>query len=80
MHSHEHHHEYVRDGSTSSKSKLRGVSLINISGFVVELLGGLLFGSMTLLSDSIHMLFDASAYLTAFGASYVADNYQPDEH
>lgn len=49
-------------GESSSK-KLRIVSLINIIGFVVELFGGLAFGSIALLSDVFHMLFDATAYI-----------------
>lgn len=61
-------------GSTSSR-KLAVVSIINLAGFLAELAGGLLFGSVALLSDAFHMLFDAVAYLMAFAASHAAVHY-----
>jgi cobalt-zinc-cadmium efflux system protein len=63
-------------GESASSRKLALVSAINVAGFAVELAGGLLFGSVALLSDAIHMLFDALAYILAFAASYVADRYE----
>jgi cobalt-zinc-cadmium efflux system protein len=51
------------------------VSGINLAGFVVELAGGLAFGSVALVSDAFNMLFDALAYVMAFAAAYVADRY-----
>ena len=48
-------------------------------GFLAEFAGGLLFGSVALLSDAVHMLFDALAYVMAFAASYVAANYDTSE-
>lgn len=62
------------------QGKLKSVAIINIIGFIIELLGGILFGSIALLSDAIHMLFDASAYITAFAASYVAEKYEGSEY
>lgn len=59
----------------SSSRTLAVVSAINVVGFLVELAGGLLFGSVALLGDAFHMLFDALAYVMAFLASYVADRY-----
>jgi len=70
----DHGHSHDHGASTSSR-KLALVSGINLLGFVAELAGGLLFGSVALLSDAVHMLFDALAYVMAFGASYVADRY-----
>ena len=72
-HDHEHGHGH---GSSASSRKLALVSGINLVGFVAELAGGLLFGSVALLSDAVHMLFDALAYVMAFSASYVADRYE----
>ncbi|MHB9285969.1 cation diffusion facilitator family transporter [Halobacteriales archaeon Cl-PHB] len=79
------HHRHDQDeghggasGSTSSR-KLAAVSVINLFGFVVELAGGLAFGSVALVSDAIHMLFDALAYVMAFAASFVADRYGESE-
>jgi cobalt-zinc-cadmium efflux system protein len=56
--------------------KLALVAVINLVGFVVELAGGLLFGSVALLSDAFHMLFDMLAYAMAFSASYTAERFE----
>jgi cobalt-zinc-cadmium efflux system protein len=68
-----HNHDDSEDKSaTDSRStrKLAVVAIINFVGFVVELAGGFLFGSVVLISDAVHMLFDMLAYVMAFGASY----------
>lgn len=80
MHGSSHWHSEISHGHTSEKHKLGGVALINIAGFSIELLGGILFGSVALLSDAVHMLFDASAYITAFVASYVAESHEGSEY
>ena len=59
---------------------MAGVALINIVGFVIELAGGLLFGSVALVGDAFHMLFDALAYVLAFGAAYVSRRAEPGEY
>jgi cobalt-zinc-cadmium efflux system protein len=69
-----HDHSHGHGGDTST-GKLALVAVINLLGFVAELVGGLLFGSVALLSDAIHMLFDALAYVMAFAASFVAARY-----
>ncbi|MFC6962446.1 cation transporter [Halocatena marina] len=51
----------------------------NLIGFIVELAGGLLFGSVALLSDALHMLFDTLAYSMAFGASYTVNRIEGGE-
>ena len=63
----------------SSSKKLGIVSLINIIGFVVELFGGLAFGSIALLSDAFHMLFDATAYIIAYITAHVAETREESE-
>lgn len=72
---HDHDGAHSHGESTSSR-KLALVAGINLIGFVAELAGGILFGSVALISDAIHMLFDALAYVMAFAASYVADRYE----
>lgn len=67
----ENNHEH---GSQTSTKKLGIVSAINLVGFVVELAGGVFFGSIALISDAFHMLFDSLAYVTAFGSAYLAEN------
>jgi cation diffusion facilitator family transporter len=49
------------------------VSVLNVIGFIVELSVGVAFGSLALVSDAFHMLFDMTAYGTAFAAAYIAD-------
>ncbi|WP_347721592.1 cation diffusion facilitator family transporter [Candidatus Nanohalococcus occultus] len=58
----------------TSTKKLGVVSAINLIGFIVELIGGVVFGSIALISDAFHMLFDSLAYITAFGSAYLAEN------
>jgi cobalt-zinc-cadmium efflux system protein len=74
-----HEHETHGHGETSSQKKLGVVTGINVVGFLIELAGGLLFGSVALMSDAIHMLFDASAYATAFAAAYIAENMEASD-
>ncbi|GGM73747.1 cobalt-zinc-cadmium efflux system protein [Halarchaeum rubridurum] len=71
-------HDHGDGNHTEPRSirKLGVVAAINTAGFVIELAGGLLFGSLALLSDAVHMLFDALSYLMAFAATYVADRYE----
>ncbi|ELZ26003.1 cation diffusion facilitator family transporter [Natrinema limicola] len=85
-HTHDSHDGHTHDhgghghgGESTSSRKLAAVSLINVVGFLVELAGGLAFGSVALISDAVHMLFDALAYVMAFAASYVAEHYGEDE-
>jgi len=79
----DHSHESGVDESTTengtSTRKLALVAGINFVGFVVELAGGLLFGSVALISDAFHMLFDMLAYVMAFSASYTAERFEGGE-
>jgi cobalt-zinc-cadmium efflux system protein len=76
-HSHDQGHDHSHTGGSTRSLAL--VATINLVGFVAELAGGLLFGSVALLSDAVHMLFDALAYVMAFGASYIAGSYEGSE-
>lgn len=71
---HDHGEAGARDGSVR---KLGLVAAINGVGFLVELAGGLVFGSVALLGDALHMLFDAVAYVVALGATVVARRSDP---
>lgn len=62
-----------------STRRLALVAFVNFLGFIVELAGGLLFGSVALLSDALHMLFDMLAYVMAFGARYTAERFEGGE-
>ncbi|WP_435119773.1 cation diffusion facilitator family transporter [Halolamina sp. C58] len=66
------------DEENQSTQKLAIVAGINLVGFVAELAGGLLFGSVALIGDALHMLFDAVAYVLALGAVYIGRRTEPD--
>ncbi|MFC4451986.1 cation diffusion facilitator family transporter [Halorussus aquaticus] len=78
---HEHTHEDTAEHEGASETggstrRLALVAVVNFLGFLVELAGGLLFGSVALISDALHMLFDMLAYAMAFGASYTAERFE----
>lgn len=68
-------HNHGQEKSSTSSRTLAAVSAINLVGFLAELAGGVLFGSVALLSDAFHMLFDAVAYVMAFAAAHLAERY-----
>ncbi|SEA32548.1 cobalt-zinc-cadmium efflux system protein [Haloplanus vescus] len=73
------HHDHTSENEAetgSSTRRLAFVAIVNLCGFLVELAGGLLFGSVALISDALHMLFDMLAYAMAFGASYTAERFE----
>ena len=68
-HSHEHgqeHHHHHHDTSNLSSKKLVWVTLLNLFITTVQIVGGLLSHSLSLLSDAIHNLGDSSALFIAF--------------
>ncbi|WP_246049096.1 cation diffusion facilitator family transporter [Natronomonas salsuginis] len=76
-HTHEETEKHELATETSSNTcRLALVAVVNFLGFLAELAGGLLFGSVALLSDAFHMLFDMLAYAMAFGASYTAEQFE----
>jgi len=48
------------------------VAVANLVGFVVEIAGGIVFGSLALVSDAVHMLFDGLSYVMAFMTTWLA--------
>jgi cobalt-zinc-cadmium efflux system protein len=72
-------HDHGADPTAGEQSvrRLALVVVINFIGFAVELVGGLAFGSVALLSDAFHMLFDALAYVIVLGATVVAQRSNP---
>jgi cobalt-zinc-cadmium efflux system protein len=63
----------------SSARKLALVAGINLVGFGLEVAGSFAFGSVALLADAAHMLFDSLAYVMAFAAVAVATRYEVSE-
>lgn len=74
-----HDHGHGDDGAAAEASvrRLGTVAAINFGGFVVELAGGLAFGSVALVGDALHMLFDALAYVVALAATVIARRSDP---
>ena len=70
-------HDQASDPTDQSTRKLGLVAGINLVGFIIELVGGLAFGSVALLGDAFHMLFDALAYVVALGATLIARRSDP---
>lgn len=80
-HSHEHsHHEHHHHNHASDLHgrKLLLATLLNLSISIVEVVGGLLSNSLSLLSDAIHNLADTSALFIAFVARKISGK-APDE-
>lgn len=75
-HAHDHgdDHGHAHHTLNASARVLGVIVLLNFIGFVLEVAGGLIFGSIALLADGLHMLFDLFAYAIAFGAAYLAVN------
>ncbi len=63
---HHHHHGHSHDG------KLNLAVLINILLTVVQIIGGILSGSLSLIADALHNLSDAGAIVIAIVARKVA--------
>lgn len=72
-----HEHDGEHPVGDRSVRRLGLVGAINLVGFAVELVGGLAFGSVALVGDALHMLFDALAYVVALGATVVARRSAP---
>jgi cobalt-zinc-cadmium efflux system protein len=68
-HHHDHHHEGQREGN---KKGLLYALLITSGIMLLEFAGGLVTGSLALLSDSGHMLSDAAALLLSLAAIYLS--------
>lgn len=78
----EHHHKHTnahhREESLHGK-KLLWVTLINLSITIVQIVGGIVSNSLSLLSDAIHNLGDSSAVFIAFVAGKIGVK-KPDAH
>lgn len=67
-HSHDHAHDHSHDFSSSSSGKLFWALVLTSTFMVVEVIGGVISGSLALIADAGHMLTDAAALLLAFYA------------
>ena len=70
----EHHHSHNLSGR-----KLLWVTILNLSITIVQIAGGLISNSLSLLSDALHNLGDSSAIFIAFLAGKISQK-TPDKH
>jgi cobalt-zinc-cadmium efflux system protein len=81
LHSHSHGDDSYTHVSERSASRPLLTSLVLIGSFaVVEFLGGLWSGSLSLLADSGHMITDAAALGFSLGANIIAQRPASDRH
>ncbi|HOJ38081.1 MAG TPA: cation diffusion facilitator family transporter [Ignavibacteriales bacterium] len=66
-----HHHHNHNEVNLSSK-KIFVTFLLNVSILVVQIIGGIISGSMALLSDALHNFSDALAIATTYFANKIA--------
>ena len=70
---HDHEHDHAHDLRGASKKSLI-LALALIGGFMfVDVVGGVLSGSLALLADAAHMLTDAASILLALVAMWIAN-------
>jgi cobalt-zinc-cadmium efflux system protein len=69
-HPHHHGHDHARDANPAA---LRKVLALTGAFLVVEVAGGLLTGSLALLSDAAHMFTDTAALAIALAAARIAE-------
>jgi|SRR5665648_39334 len=77
MSKHEHEHNHIEGGHTHDVSSLSGkkifwVTVLNATITVAEIVGGILSGSLALLSDAVHNLSDTIAIALSYYANKIA--------
>lgn len=68
----ERRHEVVR--------KLKTASLLCLSFLLIEVVGGILSGSLSVLSDAAHLTADLAAFIVAISGSHIASLPASDSH
>lgn len=82
-HSHSHNHDHDHGHSHShdlENNKLLPVTILNLSITIVQIIGGVLSNSLSLLSDAFHNLGDSSALFIAFIANRVSNKKADFQH
>lgn len=69
-HGHGHHHHHI-DPDAGDRRVLLAV-LVNLGLTVVQVIGGILAGSLALIADALHNFSDAISLIIAFGARKIA--------
>ncbi|WP_312972150.1 CDF family zinc transporter ZitB [Atlantibacter sp.] len=78
-HSHSHSHSPASDSNGNSK-RLLAAFVVTATFMLLEVIGGLISGSLALLADAGHMFTDAAALLFAFLAVYFARRPPNNQH
>mmetsp|Transcript_5298 Transcript_5298/g.11486 ORF Transcript_5298/g.11486 Transcript_5298/m.11486 type:complete len:425 (-) Transcript_5298:164-1438(-) len=60
--------------------KLKTASLLCFTFFIIEVVGGILAGSLAVLSDAAHLAADLSAFIVAISGSHIASLPASDSH
>jgi len=79
-HAHDHDHDHARDLRTTRSRALWLVLVLNGAFLLVELVGGIAFGSLALLADAVHMASDVGALTIALVALAVAARPASSRH
>ncbi|MDO4927741.1 MAG: cation diffusion facilitator family transporter [Corynebacterium sp.] len=77
-HGHDHNHDHHSHIPKSMRALIIVLSFTTVV-FLAELIGGLLSGSLALLSDAMHMLSDSTGLLVALAAMIIARRESKDE-
>ena len=71
-HDHDHGHGHSHDVTNLSGKKIFWVALLNATITLAEIVGGILSGSLALLSDAVHNLSDTAAIVLSYFANKIA--------
>lgn len=69
-HDHGHHHHHI--GTAEGDRRVGWAIAVNLALTLVQIVGGIVSGSLALVADAIHNLSDAVALIIAFGARRIA--------
>jgi zinc transporter 2 len=73
-------HEIIFDGGNDVARRLKIASLICATFIAVEVIGGIIAGSLTVLSDAAHLLADLAGFGVALAASHLASLPATEKH
>ena len=83
----EHNHRSIKSSAITEKErrhqvlkKLKTASLLCLTFLIVEVIGGILAGSLAVLSDAAHLAADLSAFVVAIVGSHIASLPASDAH
>lgn len=75
----EHKHEHTHDVSSLSGQKILWVSLLNACITLTEIVGGIMSGSLALLSDAMHNFSDTLAIILSYIANRIGSKPKDDK-